>query len=838
MLASLVLAAAVFDPQTGAVQVDRGILSSPLQGDLPQAARAWALSRRGELGLPADSTLVNGESFGTRFGASFHLLQQLDGVEVYGANAVVTVDKSARVVLLTSSLTSYRQARKGWLIDGDEALRRAAREVPLPALEADGSPHGAARKAYFPVGEDVHAGWIVHVPTVDVRQNFYVAIDATTGAVLQRWNRVFNAALDANAYRLSPGGLDAGVAATPTQKVTLTHDDGGSMLSADAGGVLVGTQLDAYNCCVFKDCDPSPADAGPLRSSGTTMVAGFTINFDVVACDFQRLATNDPSKHDAGSFEYAPIDPPMSGPFQLLDPANSDEFSEVHGFYQVNKVYDWVRGLSRAATPLFPNNQPAIVPFRMRDERLNPARKPAIWSNVVFPDFSQINFAAVLMGQPVVLNSFGRLDNAAFLARENFAQIPLNEYKNDVDTMMIFQGPAADFGYDAPVLWHEFGHGVVYSTAGLALDRLALDSRSANNESGALHEGFADYIAGAFGGDPSLGAYVGPRAGAAGMNPGIRQEEFLRSLDNNLSCPDVLVGEVHDDSQHVSAALWRARNDHYRGADDGGTFDATFYAMLVSLSASADFAQVAQVMRTHVDIAFPDAGQPLSDVFAARGVTGCSKVIDMTPGTPRRSYGIGGRSQTTVTSGFIPGPVQMRVRTPNGAQSVTVTTQVGGGDLLSMFGGGQTRLKLLGRVGTPITFNRNGATLNNDATATVDLPTAMNSGQATVNLNAPCGASSEVYVTIANDGMSGVTLQNVNVSVQPPASCNPPMDAGTMTDAGTMNMTVKIPGIITDGGTEGVFAGGAVGGCGCGASGLGGPLMVLLLAVFRRRRRE
>ena len=48
MLASLVLAAALFDPQTGAVTVDRGILSAPLIGDLPSAARTYALGRRVE----------------------------------------------------------------------------------------------------------------------------------------------------------------------------------------------------------------------------------------------------------------------------------------------------------------------------------------------------------------------------------------------------------------------------------------------------------------------------------------------------------------------------------------------------------------------------------------------------------------------------------------------------------------------------------------------------------------------------------------------------------------------------------------------------------------------
>lgn len=848
MLASLVLAAALFDPETGAVRVDRGVLSAPLQGDLSAAARAWALSRRQELQLPADSTLVNGESFGTRFGASFHLLQQLDGVEVYGANAVVTVDKSGRVTVLTSSLVSYRQARKQWVIDGDEALQRAARQVPLPALKPDGTPYGAARKVFVQVGDEVHAGWVVHVPTVDTRKNLYFAIDATTGATLQMWNRVFTAELDANAYRISPGGLDAGVGVMPTQKVVLTHDDGGTMLSPDAGGLLRGTQLDAYNCCVLRDCDPSLPDAGPKRATGMTTLpnplqpgTSVNVNYDLVVCDFRHQATNDVAKHDAGSFEYPPIDPPQMGAFQLLDPANSDEFSEVHSFYQVNKVYDWVRGLSRAAAPVFPMNQPAITPFRMRDERRMPARKPAIWTNVVFPDFQTIlaNPACVFNGMPCIINTFTRLDNAAFLAQESFQQIPLPAYRNDVDTMMIFQGPRADFGYDAPVLWHEFGHGVVYATANLGFERLAIDQRSANNEGGALHEGFADYIAGAFGGDPFLGAYVGPRAGGGGGMTGIRTEQFLRSLDNTLTCPDVLVGEVHDDSQHVAAALWRARQDHYRGADDAGTFDATFYAMLVSLSTTADFAQVAAVMNQHVNIAFPDAGQPMADLFIQRGVTGCSKVIDMTGAPPRRLYGIGGRSPMSgVTAGYIPGPTQFKLKVPSGTQSVTVNAAVGG-DPLGGFGGGTPRLKALGRAGTPISFLRAGTSLQNDAQRTADVTVTQGAATAVIDIAAPCGPSSEVFVTIANDGTGAVNLQNLSLSVQPAATCNP-SDGGTndggMTDGGGGGVIVT-PGIITDGGTSGVFGGQSVGGCGCGASPLMGPLMLLGLALLRRRRR-
>src|SRR4051794_6134638 len=101
MIVALVLAAAIYDPDTGAVKVDHGILSPPLSGELSSAARTWALAHRAELGLPADSTLVNAESFGTKLGASFHLQQQIDGVDVYGANLVVTIDARAQVSLVT-----------------------------------------------------------------------------------------------------------------------------------------------------------------------------------------------------------------------------------------------------------------------------------------------------------------------------------------------------------------------------------------------------------------------------------------------------------------------------------------------------------------------------------------------------------------------------------------------------------------------------------------------------------------------------------------------------------------------------------------------------------------
>jgi hypothetical protein len=306
---------------------------------------------------------------------------------------------------------------------------------------------------------------------------------------------------------------------------------------------------------------------------------------------------------------------------------------------------------------------------------------------------------------------------------------------------------------------------------------------------------------------------------------GIRTEQFLRSLENTFTCPDVLAGEVHDDSQHVSAALWKARQDHFLGNDNGARFDAAFYATLVSLSATADFAQVAAVMTAHVNSAFPGQGQLMSDLFAQKGVTGCSKVVDMTGAMPRPRYGIGARAQSPVTSGFIPGPHQLKLRVPNGARSVQVTGQIPP-DPLAGFGGGAPRLKALARAGGPITFIRVGSSLQNDATGTADVTIAQGNATATINLDVPCGPTSEVYVTVANDGQGPTTLQNLTLSATPAATCSPP-DAGPGGDGG---MTIVLPGI-------GVVEGQAQG-CGCGASPWGAPVVLLVALALRRRRRS
>ncbi|MEW5740710.1 MAG: hypothetical protein AB1938_17415 [Myxococcota bacterium] len=863
-LVSLLAAASVTQPvpthqvltDDGAFpKVEVGLLSAPLVGNPVDAARVWALSQRERYGLPAGSTLTSKESFSTRFGASFHLAQTVKGVEVYGAKLVVTLDEQARVVTVTSSLEHVSRVLDGEALSVEQALALASQGLPMTALRPDGVPYGGAGRFYFRVGDELHLGFLAHVQTLDQTKNWYVAVDAVTGRQLFVQNRVHHAARDAQVYPVSPGGLDAGVGLTPTVLRSLTHADGGSMIAADCAqlqldggmatfandaGELCGTQLTMYNCCPSEGCAP---DAGPRRAAGTASFMGFAVQYDVAICDRTRRASN--VRNPSGDFVYTPGDPPVNRTVvEAGDRANSDEFAEVHSFYHVNTVYDWVRRLSVKAENLDAGAGP-IAPFRMRDERRSPPQKVAVWTNVMFPNFTELTSGGLqcLLTPPCRANTLMRVDNAAFFPRENFAQLPLPGFDTGVDTLLIFQGNSADAAYDATVIQHEFGHGVVYSTAALGFDTVAMDTRSANNEAGALHEGFADYIAAAFNNLADVGPYFGPRATAGAGVPGVSQDAYLRSMNNTFTCPGVLWGEVHQDSQHVAGALWDARKMHFQGTDQGDTFDAAFYAMLVSLTPNADFAMTATVMTACVKRAFPtiaDAETKMSTLFMQRGVVGCSKVLDFPAGSaPRPYYGVPDASSSFAGS-IIPGPFQFKIPAPQGASRVTLAAQVGGGG--NPFGGQPPTPVLLVGAGAPITFTRSGGTLINTAQASGMAP----NGAGSVDVNVPCG--SDVYVTIAARN-GGVSLQNVNLTVTPLTSCTP-MDGGAGGGGGADGGagggagggsgggggdTVVLPSVGEGNAASG---GAAKTGCGCSTPVDAGGLVLLVLWALRRRPRR
>lgn len=802
LLLSLGAAPVVLPPTvpTGPV-LEQGVLSPPRQGDLLAIARQYVVDHAAALRLSPLSTLGEPKTFGTRFGGSAHFPQRFAGLPLHGASVVVTFDGMGRIVRVASSLSDASVVRTDAVIDVTQARRTAAQAVDTALLQADGTPFGGYLERAFAVRGEVHRGYWIWVPTASPKENWHVAVDATDGAVLFTENRVHRG-FEADVFDPAPPAVGS-VASAQRRRVTLTD------LPADAG-TLTGNRVRVWGCCPTAGCQ---MNAQPRRVTGNFQTGQGSIPYDMAVCDRRQTATNDPALHASGDFVYAPIDPPTGARPSYASAADWDAFAEVMGYFHVVKVYDTFAGLSRG--PLV-TDAGVFSPFVQRDNAIG--RPFATWVNASEPDLQTATRGAT----GIVSNDLSRVSNAMFLPREQMGGVSVPENAFDTDALVIYQGDEADFSYDGPVLWHEFGHGLVYSTSDW--DTLvAFDERSANNESSALHESVADIIAFMTGGQSAIGTYIAART---------QSETALRNANNTFACPDVLQGESHVDSQHFTGAVWEARSGPFRGSDDGRTFDAAFYAALVSFPKNVDFATAAQIVSHAVGLAFPgrsDAEQAMLGIFRSRGVVGCSKVLDLTDRlrVPRSFYGVAGTGSAGLLQGsLVPGPHQFKLRLPRGAKSLSFTAQ-----LFSF--GNNVGVRLLTKTGRAITFTRAGGSISNDAELTVT-PTIPAQGQVrgTTPLRVACG--DELYFTLANTSGRERTLGNLTFTYEELDSC--PQDAGTPMDAGTNSGSDagQQPPQPTSLALAPDQLGSIPAGCGCNAAPL--PLLGLLALLTRRRR--
>lgn len=786
----------------GRIDLAQGVLSAPVPGDLREAALQFALSRKAELGLGPGSTLVIGDAFSTKLGATVHLEQRIAGVAVYGATAIVTFDTERRVVRVSSSLSPAPATGLVWNLSGPDALRTAAAQVNFAQLQPDRTPYGGWQPYIFPVEGKLRAGYLTWVPTLDIKENWHLAIDAADGHVIFEENRVHHAT-DAKVYASSPLGLSGGVGITPLIDVQL-----GDFPATWDGGTLEGAHIRSLNCCPTAGCS-SEMGAVPRRATGMVQTfGGQVLNYDVAICDRQHRANNDPAVNPNENFVYTPVDPPTSPRPTLASLADWDEFAEVHAYYHVNKVYDYLSALSTGPFA----TQKGLLPFKLRDERFG--RVTAVWVNASDPDFQ----AGTQSGSMLTSNVLTRTDNAMYVQREQMAAMAVPEYAFDSDALIMYQGDRADYAYDGPVVWHEFGHGAIHATADWNYT-IALDARSANAESQALHEANADVIAAMTGNLSNVGAYVGPRA-----TPG---SSGIRDLNNSAKCPDVLWGESHQDSLHYTGAIWQARQNLFQGTDEGKTFDAAFYAALVSFPKDVDFEKAATIIAGSVAQAFPsipDAQQQMKAIFDSRGVTNCSKVLDLTNDrTPRPYYAIPGSFSAGLAMGsLVPGPFQFKFKAPAGVKAVTLTGQSFGGG-----GGGTTRVRLVAKKNAPITFTRTASALTHDADAELVPTSTQGTLSGRLEITVPCGE--EVYFTMVNPSSRDRVVYNLAFDYEPADRCEEPMMP--VPDAG---MPVEPEPVVLP--SQSIELGEPHSGCGCGAG--AGPLLLLALGALLRRRRS
>ena len=194
-----------------------------------------------------------------------------------------------------------------------------------------------------------------------------------------------------------------------------------------------------------------------------------------------------------------------------------------------------------------------------------------------------------------------------------------NSYYSVSSKDITFGTGGVDDAEDAEVIWHEYGHSIQ--------DDL-VDRFGTTAESGAMGEGFGDYWSGT----------LGERYNTASLN-GVPEKvclaewdsttyrtgtpTCLRRLDGNKHYPEDMVGEVHDDGEMWSAALWLIRS--VLGADRADrvilqhhvllTKDATFnmagHALIeTACSLKYPVSDIASILRAR---GFETNGTPFSD---------------------------------------------------------------------------------------------------------------------------------------------------------------------------------------------------------------------------------
>ncbi len=230
------------------------------------------------------------------------------------------------------------------------------------------------------------------------------------------------------------------------------------------------------------------------------------------------------------------------------------------------------------------------------------------------------------------------------------------------------QGAQLDYGYDGDVILHEFGHFVVDTVAELKYIDEYFDEWGRSQMPGALHEGYADYWSSTLMGDPVVGEY------ALGSH--------ARNMDNNLICPDNMIGMPHQDGEVAGGAFWETRT--LVGEEIA---DQLIFGALALLTPNGTFKDVAEGMiltsQTLVtdDVMTQQQADDVSAMLESRGMIRCGRYLDFSEDYHPRFTNIGFdmmAAQMGVSCeqirGFMPyyfpGPFQFRFTTPESVEGL------------------------------------------------------------------------------------------------------------------------------------------------------------------------
>ena len=498
---------------------------------------------------------------------------------------------------------------------------------------------------------------------------------------------------------------------------------------AEVGGYLRGEFMETYNCCKEYVCLDGSAecelaqrrcarddDEDPITSMLELEFPGDLLPAPLNQLDRLYAKTAFCSElprirsTDEG-WVATPVDQTRAQNSLAGLASEEDAFAELQAYYATMEYFAHIRDV--LADPAFclggdsmqcdEDGQPTL------DDEGNPVRPFHIAVNVLLPelDFQAVG-SQLIAGKgrtpadPLLIEDYQRLDNAAFVPalEEGPVQVPpelaplLDVFNRPYDSNIYFQG-ARDFAYDGDIVAHEFTHALVHSF-NPNLRSVAKDEWGSNADPGGMNEGWSDYFSASFLDDSQTGEY-----GAAGITGG---ELGLRDADNTKRCPDNTVGQVHNDSEPFSGALWDIRRAVVESnADDVNRLDRALLAAMASASEEETMAQQAQRVLDEVESAFDAELRSVAEsAFEAHNILACERVWNLSvldeagkaSVTPQPTMFVPGTQEIGLDN-VAPAPLQLRIEVPAGSAAFTLSWQQGGGGGFGGLGGQQEPAAML-----------------------------------------------------------------------------------------------------------------------------------------------
>lgn len=476
-----------------------GALSAAWPGHNPETvAERYLLELRRTSPAWVPNELSSPEVLPVGTGHVVRFSQKHHGLPVFGSELNLRISEGGQVVRLARSVVS-----------NDEL----ARISPLPSLSGQDAQralatHGPGAVGEAQLGVDLATHRLVYrVSRTDLsrlEQADYL-IDAFSGEIVRRID-LLKFLNQFSVYRYNPATT------SNTEVVGIPAADASLLAPAGSGSrVMTSTLLRSANCI----------DDFKLRVPGT---GGNPTHL----CSLSQSMSNGQGDYSG----FPPLVGAADGRCPTVNDSNRNGFGEAHMYWHTASAYSIFRSLfSGLGTNDFklaistggsPQPFPLVTNLCMPDAATagnpNAALKP--FENAFFsPGSPGGGFSLYLMGVPGDMVAFG-------------------------------MGAKANYSMDADVIYHEFVHAVVSARKRL-VESVGLDGYGLNDDPGAMNEGLADYFSSGITGDGVVGEYAKQNFGLATAG--------LRDLDNSLHCSNNRVGEVHEDANAWSGALWRAR---------------------------------------------------------------------------------------------------------------------------------------------------------------------------------------------------------------------------------------------------------------------------------------